>query len=632
VSDFIIQIGPECDTERVAAVLRDREHMAGQQVSVREYAWGTLSVQAGRGRGYDPVDDGGARFFCVGRPREVGWTHEDDGAQGFLRRWGSRVCRGVDSGTYEALTGTYVIGACDPHGFRLLTDRIGMYPVYVGHRRADDALCVVGSHPELVAELAGRSDDIDVLSIGEILLRHNTTFPFTTRNGMRELDPGAYHTFTLAADGGSVQHAGAQLWLPAEPDRWPSLRESQDALYTALRVAGPDIARGAERVVATLSGGLDSRAVIGALPREKLVGTVTFINNENRECRVAAEISAAAGVPHYRALRDPEFYATLPERESALVGMERAAVHAHALVVADAGLTDEFDLMVGGFLCDTMLKSYFSPESARSYMAARLGAGPKLRRRWFRPHFDWFSYNRPIVTTALRPDVLDGMRSRLETRLAAIRSYRPETAEEWLMFYPESKNEGANYALVNTRVFCADELYLHRDVLDVERTAHPYHKITKRLVTPVFARVAGPLARVLNANTGLPADVGWPRMVFERRLRAWLGRVEAPPRYEYPWFADHSWIDYHKFQLYSPRWQALRQRALRCSSGLDVLSNVLREDPRSQIETFQEHMGNRFDYKLVQMALHYEWALGGALAAGAPGHSSESVRSRITRT
>lgn len=614
MSDFVIQVGQRCDTARIAAVLRDREHLAARDIVAHTTPWGSVVAQGCRCLGYERYEADGVLHLCVGRPREVGWTHEDDGPQAFMRRWGPRVQRGVDAAQYDRLTGTYALVAVADQGVRILTDRIGMYPVYVGVAADTARICVIGSHPELVAECAGRREDVDLLSVAEILLRHNVTYPHTTRNGVREIEPGSYHTFVIDADTGVTRHEVDGLWIPAEPSRWPSLRQSRDALEAAMRFAGTDIVRGAERVVATLSGGLDSRAVIGALPRERLVGAVTFINNENHECRIAGRIAATAGLPHLHALRDPEFYATLPERESSLVGMERAAVHAHALAVADSGLMDQFDLMVGGFFCDTLLKGYFAQESVRALLAARLGVPRAQRLRWFAEHFNWFTYNKAIVTTVFRPEILEGMRVRIEARLAEIRAYRPETAEEWLMFYPQSKNEGANYSLVNTRIFPADELFLHRDIVNVAASAHQLHKLNKQLVTPVFARLAGPLAKLPNANTGVAADAGWWRKVLHRRMQRLRGRKKPTPRYEYPWFADHSWIDYQTFQRVAPRWQALRRRALECPAGLAVLAGVLKDDPRSYIETFHEPLGNRLDYKLIQTALHFERAAQGALS------------------
>lgn len=599
MSDFLIQIGDWVSTDAVSDALRGREGMRELRISQFRFPWGSAVVQETRGLGYDPASVNDRVCFAVGRPRIIGVTHEVEGPQGFTRRWAGWVGNADFERHYRNLTGLFLLVSCGPEGVELVTDRLGFYAAYVGRDR-NGRICAIGTLPNLVARAADRLDDLDLVSVGEFLVRYTPTFPHTTYRGVTELTPGSMHTFDVSV--APATHTSRSLWRPVEPPRYPRLTELREHLTCALRDAGQELTRGAERVAVTLSGGIDSRTVLACVPPEKRAAALTFLDRENYEYRVAQCAAAGFDVPHLALLREREFYAGLPEREAALLGPIRTAMHAHGMVLAGAAV--QFDLVLSGLFADALLKCYFAPENVRATLAARLGVPAWLRTRLYARRPAWDDPTRPASQWAVRPQIQRQMQQRAAIRLKEVAAIRPETADEWINFYPASRVSAASYSMGNMRLFASDELFLYRDILEVACSCRPLPKMMERLTAPVFAALCGPLAHIETTKTGLPADLGWLqtrlRLRWNRLLRRDVPRTNGFN--DAPWFADHSWVDLRMLQRYSAAWAALRRRAAG-AAGVEVLAAVLQIDPRRLLTGFNENLSCEFQVAAVQLAL-----------------------------
>jgi asparagine synthetase B (glutamine-hydrolysing) len=627
MSDFLIQFGAGLSAEAVAEAMRGREYMGDLAVENFDYPWGSIAIQQARCFGYRPYTSGGLTYFAAGRPRVVAVTHELDGPQGFTKRLAAWMEAFEADRQYENLTGIFAIGRCGPEGVILLTDRMGAFSVYAARDRKGQVRAV-GSLAELVARAAGREGDFDRTSLAEIMLRYAPIFPYTTRRGMQELAPGSWHDFVPR--GGSVEHVERCLWAPKEPDRYSSLASLREALVSALQTAGADLTRGAQRVAVTLSGGFDSRAVLAAVPPIKRAAALTFMDHGNYEFGVANLVARRAGVPHLPIQRDPDFYATIVPREAAFFGAEHQAQHAHGFALADAGMCSAYDLVLSGIYSDALLKGYFSPDSTRGYLLGMLGVPRAVRARCCVPRYDWTAPGRPTVMHAFRPAIEEALQERLAARLAEMEELRPDTAREWLTFYPFSRAMAGNYYATNLRLFPADELFLYRDIVEIGRITPLLPKLMDRLAVPAFSIVCGSLAEIENANTAIPANTGWWRTRVRLRLRnlgRWLRR-KAPRRpYAQPWFAEESWVNFPLLQKHAPRWAELRSQAAASERGLDILTSILRIDPRKLLSGYDDSLNYQFQLSAVQLALYFAKPLTGAAPVRRPAVAVEPAPS-----
>lgn len=654
MNDFLIQFWPPGnartgDAHRLAAMLRNRPVVSAHCTLTFEFSWGCVAVQPPVARGYAPLHAPHPHTLtaAVGRPRFIGVEHEQRGDAGFCELFAEKIRTIGPKAASDALTGMFAVLRCDAAGARVLTDPMGFLPVYVG-RDAAGRVAALGTHLDSVAELAGRGADFDRASLADLLVSQYVTFPYTTRRGVTQLAPGALSELAVP-DGGEglpIELETTVLWEPHEPagQGVPSSQELEEQLEDALRAGSQDIARGAARVGLTLSGGLDSRLVLATLIGDRLAGAITYATRENRELDVARRVAAAAGVPHHIAWRGEEFYAELMPRAVALLGTELRG-ESHGFSIIDNNLDRTFDVVVGGFLSDTLFKGHYMSQALRErvrrrspyYRARQAVAGAAravglLPPAKSRPHY-WDVARG--MTARLRPEVRDELAERHRVRLEEVRRVRPQSADEWVRFWPGSRCDGGYGPQANTRLFTADELFMHRRLIEIAARVPLHEKLDGRLTKRVFPRLYGHLGDIENASTGVPAAAEaraagrWPRQAsVNGNGNAQRHEPVAVPS-RCPWNdVQHSWVDYVLLQKLSPTWASYRM-ALADSPALDVLDDVLDGGVRDFIAAYRDDAGFLFNRAAVQLTYAVDRTLKSAdPAAGASAEAAGAAPAR----
>lgn len=611
MSDFIIQIGEMLTPEQVAEMLRDRPGMKNRPLVIRRFDWGSAVIQPPPGRGYQPFEENGKLFACTGRPRMIGISHENSGENGFCRELAQSLEHDLATELPASITGMFALAMFQSDGFRVVTDMLGSQPVYKAENASKDVVCV-GTNADLVTAIVGHRRELDLVSIGEFLVYDQISFPFTTYQRTTEIDPASVHQWHCKS-GRTIASSNA-YWQPSEPTIWPSRDDIADELESALRSAAEEIARGTHRIAVTLSGGRDSRTVLALMRAKGLEAALTYCTRENRETEVATQVARVAGVRHLLVRRDPHFYGNVLERTMALIGSEVRG-EAHGFAVADAHLAEHFDVIVGGYLSDTLLKDHFMPLAQRERLRKK-----SLRERMISV---FRAQTRPPTSTRwaasrdmLCPDIRDQVESRRQKRLIQIADIRPQSSEEWQGFWPISRQHDVGSALANSRLFCADELFYFRRVLEVATRISPEDRYSGTVAHLTFNRLCGPLNALINANTGVAAsaDNGEEGRFFKKLRRTGrLDEFRSLPVSDAPWNdVQHSWADPVKLLLHSPDWQRYREEIIR-SNANDVLRSILSAKSRDMVTRFEPDGDPRASMALIQAGLHIK----GSLAATA---------------
>lgn len=608
MSDFIIQIGESVDPQVIARRLQGRPGMKDRTTRTWRFDWGSAVIQSPPGKGYEPHEAEGSVYACIGRPRVIGVTHEDDGPTGF----GQHIFRNWRADSREALlerlTGMFALVSMSRSGFSVVTDLLGSQPIYQAADAGQRVYCV-GSVADLVAEVSGRKGEIDLASVGEFIVFDQITFPYTTYRDVREIGPAAVHSWQL--DDGPMRTNSNVYWTPAEPANWPSRSEVTDDLEQALRLAANEVSRGAKHLAITLSGGRDSRTVLAVLKTHGIDAALTYCTRENRETQTAAQVANSAGVPHVLVRRSPHFYGQMLARTMPLIGSEVRGV-AHGLAIVDAGLADKFDVVVGGYLSDTLLKDHFMPHVQREQFRPK-SLRERLRKLLQRPRVpDQDTCRWAASPNLLSREIRTEVERRRVDRRQEIAKIRPETAAEWQGFWPISRQHDVGAAWGNNRLFCADELFYFREVVQVAARLSPADRYVGRATHDAFNRVCGELNALVNANTGVAANAGDKEEGrYFKRLRT-TGRLNGfrnlPPS-DTPWNdVQHSWADSRMLLTHSPDWQRYRAEVVQ-SPAADIIQSVLSADNRTLISEFHRDDDPRVSMALIQMGLHIEHAL-----------------------
>jgi asparagine synthetase B (glutamine-hydrolysing) len=603
MSDFIIQIGEMLAPEQVAERLRDRPGMKDRPVIVRRFSWGTAVIQPPPCQGYQPFEENGILLACTGRPRIIGVSHEESGDNGFCRELAQAIEHCPVTELPPSITGMFALAILHSDGFRIATDMLGSQPIYKAESGTNGKLCI-GTNADIVTEIVGHRNEIDLVSIGEFLVYDQISFPFTTYQRTREMDPAAVHQWHFGD--GSCLASSHVYWQPSEPKIWPRRNDIADELESALRLAAEEISRGTHKLAIPLSGGRDSRTVLALMRATGIEAALTYCTRENRETDVATQVAKLAGVRHLLVRREPHFYGKVLERTMALIGSEVRG-EAHGFAVFDAQLAKQFDVIVGGYLSDTLLKDHFMPLAQRE----------QLRKKTFRERMTSLfraQNTRPMPGTRwaasrdmLCPEIRDQVESRRRERLAQIARIRPESAEEWQGFWPISRQHDVGSAWANNRLFCADELFYFRQVLEVATRMSPEDRYSGTVAHLTFNRLCGPLNSMINANTGVAAsaDNGEEGKFFKKLRRTGrLDEFRSLPASNAPWNdVQHSWADPVKLLLHSPDWQRYRENISR-SNANDVLRSILSTESCDMLTRYEPGGDPRASMALIQAGMH----------------------------
>ena len=198
-----------------------------------------------------------------------------------------------------------------------------------------------------------------------------------------------------------------------------------------------------------------------------------------------------------------------------------------------------------------------------------------------------------------------------------MRRVRPDSAEEWVRFWPASRGDGAYGPQANARLFTCDELFFHRRLVEVAAKIPMAEKLGGRLSKRVFRRLYGELGQIENAGTGLPAGAGdRPSRPNGVAVGAY-DRTAAPVASRHPWNdVPHSWVDWELLQKRSPTWASYRA-ALADSPALDVLDGVLRGGVGRFVREYQDEAGFLVNRAAVQLTYAIDRTL--RVGGGGPG-------------
>lgn len=467
---------------------------------------------------------------------------------------------------FDCLNGAFAIVFADSEGVSLITDPLNAVPVYFA---LDDAGRVVaaGTHADVVAAFAGPGCSLDLASAGEFLNRGTPMFPHTMHTHVKEFAPGSFHRLTVAPP--SVVDVGSQVYWSPPPEDQKGCSKEQFAreLTEALRAAVSRRCHG-HRVAVKLSGGLDSRVILAAVPRSVECVTVTFCDELNREAVTARRVAQAYARPWTPLFREHEYIANHFVRAVRLSGCEHEWLHAHGAGLASEILQNDVTCVLDGQWSNAFLRLYFAGDLAR---IRRLGG--LLPPRYEKVAFDYAGQIGCFCARYLAAGVLERMRSRRQEFCEHHHDPGRSSLAEWLDNYPLTQEAPLSTWLIERRLMPLRMIYLDRYVIELGYRCPLRFKWKDSLFTLATLPILGPGRRIPDANDGVRPGSGHVTRLAQRAVRkmqdgaadvlAALGRSRA---------VHHSWHDYQRY------WQQSRGLAAlvgQYGSNLDPLEGVL---------------------------------------------------------
>jgi len=367
----------------------------------------------------------------------------------------------------EHLEGHFALLALDLSGRngRLVTDLFSFIPVYQAMRVGyEGSGLVLGTHPDAVARAAGLAHQVDAVAAAELILSLRCSFPHTIYPGVVQLTPGTDRTFQPAGLG----EPNHRYWQPAEGNPYRSPQEAAEELRAAVAESAKAACAGQPEVGLLLSGGEDSRVMLGAVPDGTRVRSFAYATlPETREVRMAARAARAHRSDFTVGVRPADDYLASFAPVARLVGSQHLLLDVHGYGLHDTLGLAELPLVLGGLSANVLFKGLYEPR-------------PPSRAR-------------PVVPTlsGLRPDLGLAVAERKAAARQWMAGIRPATAAEWVGHYPFSLRKHGAALHGNRRLFRSHEVFHATRCLQVAAALPPEWKrggwLFREAVRPILA-------------------------------------------------------------------------------------------------------------------------------------------------
>ena len=241
----------------------------------------------------------------------------------------------------------------------VFTDRLGSWRLF--YTELDDGAVAFSSHVQTLVRHPATSVSFHEPYVVQHLTDAGGPFGVKTPlEGVEVFPPGAVTTFDLDAE--SISRDVDVYWRPRfdavdEPYSY-FVDEFVDRFTASVRERTRDRSK---RYGVLLSGGTDSRLVLGAIDDDVDVVAFHMADWMSREARTAERVAMSEDVEFRFLRRDSDYYGRLLDRTPRMWNFSQTYNQAWA-----GGFMDEIrsavDVLLTGHFCDTMFKGWFVPK------------------------------------------------------------------------------------------------------------------------------------------------------------------------------------------------------------------------------------------------------------------------------
>lgn len=570
-NDFVYSSVPQTEGNRVRHP-RPTHHHDSPELYEYHGEWGFLLVGHNPYNGFQPVENARHIFVVIGGPvlcfRDNRFLTGEDprvGTQAIYDRWRAGAIRWD-----EDLSGPFAVLAVDKASKKVscITDLMAFIPVY---QYARNGTTLLATHVDVLAQAAGETANLDLVSLADFILNGVVTYPYTSYAHIRQCHPAAVHVFEACVSPGKP----IAYWMPEETNPYSDIKHAANALREGLLDYVNRATEGMTSVAQFISAGEDSRVVCGLLPQRLKRDAFVFLDNMNREGLIAKRVTEAYGACFDAQFRGKAHYLDILPKASALVGSGHQYTHAHALGFDESCGLGAYSAVFGGFLSDTFLKGHFVkqceaygifpflPQSQRaqcSPVGLRIGQGG-----------DVFSVCSKIL-------------ERQEEHLARIFELRPHSADEWFNIWPLSMHDCIPNVYCNRRLFRSYEPFLCKQAVKIGAAVPTDWKLNRRLFNKAVRPYLKPSRWICHGNGHLPYFPWWVNVGIQ--FAVW-GLRHVAKRFGRGGGNQGPWVDW-KVVMKSREWQ---EGISKNSSGFESIRPIVKAE---NVETmFRGHMLSR---------------------------------------
>jgi hypothetical protein len=546
MSDFIVSLNRQYKNSDLLRLLKKPYGERAPDGKCFSFPWGRLAVlQEHMASNRNIVQQGKAVFAWVG---DLVMDVSDETVGNFISRFREQR-KAVQNETaslmsdklFTALNGAFAILFADSEGLSIVTDLLGFVQVYVS-TDANDEVVSIGTHPDLVSAVSDSPWDIDMISVGEFLNSGTPTAPNTIYKNVKELEPG--RLYQISINGNKTEVKDFVYWLPPKEmngdyDEDELAKELEKVLIEAVRRRCK-----VQRAAVLLSGGLDSRVLIAAVPSSVDCVAFTLCNYPNRETRIAKKVAGCYGRLWFPLVREPELLGKTVIERIKLIGCELDWVGTLVIGLVDQIRDYNVSAILNGTQFDVYLKGYFAADWRREKRFG--GALPNTYVK--NNDYGYINNVSAFWKDNLVPEIIEAMRLRR-------RSFFEENADcgrgsiaEWMIVYPFSNDSSVSFWPAERRILPIRLVATDRGLLDFAFRCPFELKLGKKIFLKAALNIYGPGLHIPNASDGVrPGSSHWSRLA-QRAVRKLQDKTaDMLEKFGKKQKIQHSWYDYQKY-------------------------------------------------------------------------------------
>jgi asparagine synthetase B (glutamine-hydrolysing) len=438
-----------------------------EDIFVKEFhgSWGSLAVSENVYHGFQPYETANYITMVIGGPllrfrdKQLSESSsETEGTRALVERTLSNKVKWD-----EDLSGPFVFLLINKQTgeVRCVTDLMSFIPVYVYQGQSN---VILSTHVDILAKVA--NVPIDLVSQVDFILHGFVTYPYTTYKHIRQIQPASEHV--LYRDSSRLYTFA--YWIPEESNPYRSIREAAMALREALVEHMNLLKKDITNFAQFISGGEDSR-VLSALLKDLERDAYIFLDQMNVEGKVARKTALKYGAKFHYATRGITHYIDILPMCADLAGSGSQFIHAHTYQFHRQFKLNSYDIVIGGFLSDSLLKG--------SHIQKIRGS----KRIPFLPHIKSkrFSQEHPIRNKLFTKEVLQKLQKRRIRHLNYVRTFRKMSAEEWFDLWPSNMNLTMPNLHFNRRLFRSYEPFLDNKIVKISALIPQSWKMNRRV-------------------------------------------------------------------------------------------------------------------------------------------------------
>ncbi|MFW5759063.1 MAG: hypothetical protein ACOCYO_10315 [Bacteroidota bacterium] len=411
-----------------------------------------------------------------------------------------------------------------------ITDAAGSIPLYYGYGPGGFA---VGNPVHEVAKATGLTT-ADEVSMIDFLCNHVVCYPYTWYQNVFMAAPGSCTTFY---PDGKIEVE--TYWQPREQtdvydsnvniDFWAAKLKTE--VKNAIERSLVDV----KKLRVLFSGGEDSRAVLGLVPKGLEIIPSTVLERKNREYHLAKQAARLMGYNLDWIVRPPNYYRSELIEKAEMVGPGMDLRNTHMFGSLTKQLVDG-DAILGGYSADTLFKTNFLGNVLQSKRTKKESISfPDSKYIHSLRYFE----ERGLL---FRDDLVKEVKKRRLLHHNTIKKYRPLTAGNWHSLWPISNRNSYPHYLaclrIGTKVI---EPFVDNKVYQLASVMPDICRINRKVFNKAFAKEMGLAGWYPTSGGRIPAANNlWINYLYRlyKKYRKKIIEFEYEKGYGSSWSAD----------------------------------------------------------------------------------------------